>query len=612
MSKRALVEVDISALGVIEKAHFAPGPGLTVITGETGAGKTMVLSALSLLIGARADSAVVRAGSERANVVGRFAISDEVADEINERGGEVENGEVLLTRTITSDGKSRASIGGISTTISALTEVGGEMLSIHGQSAHFTLLKPQRAREILDQFGGKEEIAGALRVYQEFFIRYRELSDAIGELEELRSTREREITRIGIFLEEFDRVQPIARESSILREKILGLENVDATRGALTSSLDALVESESSVSSQLAVVKRALESLAREESMNQSGAALAREISILVNELATLLRKQEEELDVEPGALESMHERRALVQSLIKRFGDGKLDDPESALIEAAQRDRTLLAQLSGGDEGIAKMRAELEQVAKQVIAASRELTAARARAGKQLEVAISDELTHLAMPGASIVVSIAEISEGIVVGGLTGNGKETISRGVLCSTFGSDEVGFLLIPHAGATALPINKGASGGELSRIMLAIEVVLAGKSSIPTYIFDEVDVGVGGKAAVEVGRRLALLAEHAQVLVVTHLPQVAAWADTHFMIRKNSSETVTSSDLVELQGAGRAHELARMMAGREESTLAQEHAQELLDFVSIERNRKRPTPSKTPHNKSQDKIQHKIQK
>lgn len=602
MSKRALIEVDISALGVIEKAHFAPGPGLTVITGETGAGKTMVLSALSLLMGSRADSTVVRAGSERANVVGRFAISDEVAREVNERGGEVESSEVLLTRTVTGDGKSRASIGGISTTVSALSEIGSELLSIHGQSAHFTLLKPQRAREILDQFGGKEEIAMPLRQYQEAFARYREISDSIKELEELQSTRERELERINIFLEEFDRVQPTARESAHLREKILSLENVDATRTALSNSLAALVESESSVSTQLGVVKRALESLSRSEVASHSTTALAREISILVNELATQLRKELEELDVEPGALESMHERRALVQNLIKRFGDGKLDDPESALIDAAKQDKTLFMQLSSGDQGLAQLREERERLSGQVMVASGALTAARRMVAKKLEAAISDELTHLAMPGAAIVVSIAQISEGVALTNSPQSASADGARALLCSTFGSDEVSFLLIAHAGATPLPINKGASGGELSRIMLAIEVVLAGKSEIPTYIFDEVDVGVGGKAAVEVGRRLAFLAQHAQVLVVTHLPQVAAWADTHFMIRKNSSETVTSSDLVHLEGAARAHELARMMAGREESTLAQEHAQELLDFVALERGRQRPakSPAKSTNN------------
>ncbi|MEY3101573.1 MAG: hypothetical protein RL435_719, partial [Actinomycetota bacterium] len=279
--KRSLVEVDISALGVIEKARFAPGAGLTVITGETGAGKTMVLSALSLLMGSRADSSVVRAGSDRAHVVGRFAITQEIARDIGELGGEVEGGEALLARTVTSEGKSRASIGGVSTTISALSEIGGELLSIHGQSAHFTLLKPQRAREILDQFGGAEEIGQPLKTFQDFFTRYRQVSVAIRELEELQSTRERELERINLFLEEFDRVKPTPRESALLREKILSLENVDTTRAALASSLDALTENEMSVSSQIASVKRALDTLSSESVSTQSSAALAREISIL-------------------------------------------------------------------------------------------------------------------------------------------------------------------------------------------------------------------------------------------------------------------------------------------------------------------------------------------
>jgi DNA repair protein RecN (Recombination protein N) len=313
----------------------------------------------------------------------------------------------------------------------------------------------------------------------------------------------------------------------------------------------------------------------------EANVALIREISILVNELTSSLRSQGSELDVEPGALEQMHSRRALVQSLVKRFGDASKDDPESALIEDAKRNKALFLQLSDGDQGIAQLEREREEFAANLISASEMLTKTRRSRATELEREISEELTQLAMPAARITVAIDGVGDGLAV--------SDEKRTLICSNTGSDSVTFLLTPHAGATPLPINKGASGGELSRIMLAIEVVLAGRSSVPTYVFDEVDAGVGGKAAVEVGRRLALLARHAQVLVVTHLPQVAVWADTHYSIRKNSSETVTTSDLALLSEGERINELARMMAGREESALAQEHAQELLDFVAAERKR-----------------------
>ena len=580
MSKKALVEVEISGLGVIERAHFAPGPGLTVITGETGAGKTMVLSALSLLTGARADSTVVRNGNDRAHIVGRFSISDAMSDRVREFGGEVEDGEALLSRTVTADGKSRASIGGISTTISALSDLGGELLSIHGQSANFTLLKPHKAREILDSFGDVE-ISPALATYRAHFERYREILATIKELEELRSTRERELERISNFLTDFDRVNPKPMESALLRERILTLENVDATRLALTQSLRLLDGEEPSISSQLSQVRKSLDALDSASTQAAAQRALVSEISILVNELSSLLRGNEEELDVEPGALEEMHSRRAQVQSLIKKYGDVRIDDPESGLIAEASKSRALFKQLSEGDRGITELQEEQAQVARALCDAAQKLSQIRITAAKHLEEAISAELTQLAMPSARIVVAVEPASEGLAVH----EGKRTL----LCSPSGSNEVTILLMPHPGATPLPINKGASGGELSRIMLAIEVVLADRSPIPTYIFDEVDAGVGGKAAVEVGRRLARLAHHAQVLVVTHLPQVAAWADTHYSIRKNSSETVTSSDLALLDGAERANELARMMAGREESALAREHALELLEFVAAERKR-----------------------
>jgi DNA repair protein RecN (Recombination protein N) len=572
--------VEISGLGVIERAHFSPGAGLTVITGETGAGKTMVLSALSLLTGSRADATVVRNGSERASIVGRFALTPEMGEKFAELGGEVDGGESLLSRTITSEGKSRAAIGGITTTISALSEIGAQLLSIHGQSANFTLLKAEKAREILDGYGGTE-IAKALTTYRALYDRYREIVSTIDELLQLQSTRERELERINTFLSEFDRVNPTRNESALLRERILALENVDGTRLALSDSLQALSEGESNISSLLAGVKRSIESLGTGSGQAEANVALIREISILVNELTSSLRSQGSELDVEPGALEQMHSRRALVQSLVKRFGDASKDDPESALIEDAKRNKALFLQLSDGDQGIAQLEREREEFAANLISASEMLTKTRRSRATELEREISEELTQLAMPAARITVAIDGVGDGLAV--------SDEKRTLICSNSGSDSVTFLLTPHAGATPLPINKGASGGELSRIMLAIEVVLAGRSSVPTYVFDEVDAGVGGKAAVEVGRRLALLARHAQVLVVTHLPQVAVWADTHYSIRKNSSETVTTSDLALLSEGERTNELARMMAGREESALAQEHAQELLDFVAAERKR-----------------------
>lgn len=580
VSNRALVEVEISGLGVIERAHFSPGAGLTVITGETGAGKTMVLSALSLLTGSRADATVVRNGSDRASIVGRFALSAQMSERVEELGGEVDGGEALLSRTISSEGKSRAAIGGVTTTISALSDIGAELLSIHGQSANFTLLKAEKAREILDGYSGAE-VVSALEAYRSLYDRYREIITSINELQQLQSTRERELERIATFLGEFDRVNPTPNESATLRERILALENVDATRLAISDSLHALSEGESNVSGLLGSVKRAIESLGMGSQQADSHIALIREISILVNELTSSLRSMEDDLDVEPGALEQMHSRRALVQGLIKRFGNISDDDPESALIEEARRSRALFLQLSDGDQGIVQLEKEREETARKLIGASEALTKTRQSFATQLEREISEELTQLAMPAARITVAIERKNEGVAVS----DGKRTL----ICSNTGSDEVALLLTPHAGATPLPINKGASGGELSRIMLAIEVVLAGRSSVPTYVFDEVDAGVGGKAAVEVGRRLALLARHAQVLVVTHLPQVAAWADTHYSIRKNSSETVTSSDLALLSESERTNELARMMAGREESSLAKEHAQELLDFVAAERRR-----------------------
>lgn len=578
--KKGLRELNIRGLGVIEDATLNLEPGFTVITGETGAGKTMVVTALSLLMGGRADVSAIRHGSDKASLSARLIPNEKAVDLAQELGGDIEDEELLITRTLSRDGKNRAVLGGAPTTLNALSDLGEELIALHAQSSTFRLLKGSRQREIIDLFGG-DELSKELINYQKLFKEYRLIISEIEKILSLNQARESEIKRINEFLLHFNKVKPIPNEVKSLRERADQLENVDSFTTGLQQANLSLGEDESSALVQISQAKRAIEGIPGNSKEIDDLKIEISQLQILVNELTRSISSQLDSLESNPQELETINLRRSELSALFRKFAVDQYEDPAAELISRADADAKLLAQLQDGDGAVVELEKRKAIISEDLGKSATKLTTLRKVVAEKLSIESSNEIKALAMPNAKLIIEISPTSSELSV----------LFAGELlpCGSFGSDDATFLLVPHPGAPALPIQKGASGGELSRVMLAIELVLAQAGSVPTYLFDEVDAGVGGKAAVEVGRRLALLARHAQVLVVTHLPQVAAWADQHFAILKSSTESVTSSDIKLLSSAERVSEIARMMTGLSDSSSAQEHAGELLDLVKMEKGR-----------------------
>jgi DNA repair protein RecN (Recombination protein N) len=566
-----LEELRITGLGVIESATLELGPGLTVITGETGAGKTMVVTALGLLLGGRADSGAVRSGSRAARVEGTLQLGalPEVAAAVDAAGGEVEGGRVLLARNVSAEGRSRAFVGGASVPVSQLAGVAEPLVAVHGQADQHRLLQPRAQREALDAFGG-ESIAPLLadyrRLHAELLETERELTEVVATARE--RAREADLLRFG--LGEIEAVAPEAGEDVSLAEEEQRLGYADTLRTAAESARTAL-SSDDGGPDALAAVAAARTLLDGVRDHDPAAAALADrvvELTYLLSDVAADVASYASGLDTDPGRLAAVSERRAALTALTRKYGETAAE-----VLAWAETSAVRLAQLDDTDDRIARLRERRDDLRARLGPAALALSEARTATAARLSTELTGELDVLAMQHAvlDVVVRQTATDDGLPVGGRT----------VRFGSSGVDEVDFLLAANTGSEPRPLHKGASGGELSRVMLALEVALAGTSPVPTFVFDEVDSGVGGKAAVEVGRRLAKLAESAQVLVVTHLPQVAAYADRHVVVEKASDGSVTTSGLTLLDAAGRERELSRMFAGMEESETALAHARELLE-------------------------------
>ena len=561
-----LEEITIRNLGVIESASIELQPGLNVLTGETGAGKTMVLTALSLILGGKSDVEKVRTGSDRMVVSGRFALPQSLVTDLEESGAEIEDGSLLISRTITVDGKSRIQLGGAPVTAGRVSELASELVEVHAQSSTNRLTKPAFIREAIDGFGKHHDL---LAVYQESYNRYQELSVRVEQLRRDQKNRESEIARISEFMKAFTAVNPESGEIASIESELMRLNSVDELQQAVSLSLNTLDTDDYSVTSALVNSKRALDHVAgKDATLDALTQALG---DSLYNYQETLggIHRYLSALDADPSRLEYLQERKAAINSLIKKFGEGS--DRALAfeeLIVRAQASAARIQDLEGGDARIQDLEKELSILFKELSKIAAKLSAVRQETSRLMQEKITQEVHSLAMPHSAIIVEVQS--------------KDVRSISDL-SIHGADEIQLLFTSHEGAAPGIITKVASGGELSRVMLAIEVVLASVNRVSTYIFDEVDSGVGGKAAVEVGRRLKLLAREAQVVVVTHLAQVAVWADHHLVVRKNESGLVSVSDVIALTEAERSVEIARMLSGQEDSATAREHARELLGMV-----------------------------
>ncbi|MEW2418833.1 DNA repair protein RecN [Streptomyces sp. NPDC046866] len=563
----------IRSLGVIDDAVVELSPGFTAVTGETGAGKTMVVTSLGLLLGGRADPALVRIGAKAAVVEGRIVMRPDApaAVRAEEAGAELDDGALLISRTVSAEGRSRAHVGGRSVPVGLLGELADELVAVHGQTDQQGLLRPARQRQALDRYAG-DAVAVPLEKYA---AAYRRLRAVAAELEEI-TTRAREraqeadLLRFG--LEEIAAVEPLAGEDVELAAEAERLGHAESLASAAQIAHAALagdVEDPEGVDANTLVAgaHRALDAVRAHDPALGALAERIGELQILLSDVAGELAGYADDLDADPLRLAAVEERRAALTQLTRKYGES-ID----AVLEWAEKGSARLLELDGDDERITELTAERDGLRAELSVLAQALTDARVEASTRFAAAVTEELASLAMPHARVTIDVRQVEDedGVEVGGRT----------VAYGPTGADEVELLLAPHPGAQPRPIAKGASGGELSRVMLAVEVVFAGSDPVPTYLFDEVDAGVGGKAAVEIGRRLAKLAKSAQVVVVTHLPQVAAFADRQLLVEKTNDGSVTRSGVTVLEGEDRVRELSRMLAGHEDSVSARAHAEELL--------------------------------
>lgn len=581
-----LEEIRISGLGVIDSSTLELGPGLTVITGETGAGKTMIVTALGLLLGGRGDAGAVRTGAKAARVEGVVDASSlpRFGAAVDEVGGEIEDGRVLLARTVAAEGRSRAYVGGAAVPVSTLAGVTAPLVAVHGQSDQHRLLQARAQRDALDRFAG-ERVAKLAADYGEIHRRLQAVEEELMEVRSHARERAQEADLLRFGLGEIEAVAPEPGEDAALAAEESRLGFADTLRTAAEQAREALSSEQGSADAlgAAAAARRLLDGV-RDQDPEAAGLAdrLA-EVTYLLSDVAADVASYAAGVETDPARLAAVSERRAALTALTRKYGD----TVEEVLAWAETSSRRLL-ELDGTDDRIDELVRERTQLRGRLADAALALSEARAKAARRLEKAATAELAGLAMPHARLLIEVRRREASAPESpDLPGAPIEVDGQWLRYGASGVDDVEILLAANTGAEPRPLSKSASGGELSRVMLALEVVLAGTSPVPTFVFDEVDAGVGGAAAVEIGRRLAQLAKSAQVLVVTHLPQVAAYADTHVAVEKSSNGSVTSSGLTVLDDEGRERELSRMLAGLTESDTAIAHARELLEVARGDR-------------------------
>ena len=564
VSKSSLEEISIRSLGVIESSNIQFKPGLTVLTGETGAGKTMVLTALGLVLGSKSDSDLVRAGQERAVVTGRFSVPLQIQDEILASGGEVEDDCVVITRTLSSQGKSRVLVGSAVSSAATVSSFAQSLVEIHAQSSSSKLMKPAVSRELLDRYGGID-----LTQYQEIFTQYQEISLRIQELKNQLLQRDKEIDLLTEFAQEFSKLSPVSGELVKIENEIAKLGSVEQLNQVVSSTLNLLEDEDLSALNLLQQMRKSLDSVAGKDRDLDQITERFTESLLNLQDIGSDLTSYLSSLEADPSRFAQLQDRKSALSSLLKRYGKGSDKDLAfEELIADGLGAKQKLADLSGGSDRITELEKQKLDIFSKMKISAIQLADDRKIAAEKLSKLVTSEIRNLSMPNSQFVISQSTLDS---------------DKSGSYTAYGLDEIAILFAAHTGATPLPLSKVASGGELSRVMLALEVVIAEAEPIGTYIFDEVDAGVGGKAAVEIGRRLAKLSKSAQVIVITHLPQVAVWADNHLVVKKSESGSVTQSDVKEMSADERKVEIARMLSGQEDSQTAQEHASELLTIV-----------------------------
>ena len=570
MSDRTfLEEISIRSIGVIEHSTLEISPGLTVLTGETGAGKTMILTALNLILGGKSDSSLVRKGSERLVASGSFSVPKSLQDSFEESGLQIEDGQLILTRTVNADGKSKATSNAIAVPSSVLAAASENLVEVHAQAANLNMTKSAKQRDLLDRFGGKE-LNNALEHYQSELANYHDLKSRISAMKKSIDSRDVQLVELREFANVMGKLKLERGELQEITTEIGRLSSVEALRLAAQSASSVIEEEESGSLTTLGIIRKSLDSVRAKDPQIEELYQKLSEAFFLVADAKAVLASYISNLEADPVRLDYLNSRKAEINALIKKYGSSQsADDELVALIERFESSKNSIADLEGGDERLKELESELIGIKKKLVLAAKSLTSIRSEKATKLSKEVTAEIRQLSMPHTSFHCQVNSADYNAL--------KESDFTALGC-----DEIAMLIQGHKDGPLVPLAKGASGGEMSRVMLGLEVVLAATHPVGTYVFDEVDAGVGGKAAIEVGRRLHALSQHAQVIVVTHLPQVAAWADSHFVVTKNSDGSVTESNVRKVVKEDRVEEIARMLAGMESSTSAREHATELLEL------------------------------
>jgi DNA repair protein RecN (Recombination protein N) len=565
-----LEEIHLKNVGVITQANLEFAKGLTVLTGETGAGKTMVLTALNLVLGGKSESSLVRSGEDRLTASALFTIPKKKIARFENLGIEVEDGSLSISRSVTTEGKSKAVASGVSVSASVLSDASDYLVEIHGQSSGLNIAKGSKQRELLDRYAGSS-FETMLTSYQDHLNTYQNVKSRITELKKNAASREESLAQLKLFNDSFLKLKPLPDELGAIDDEISRLSSVEELRIAVTQAMQALESEDSGVINALALAKKSLDAIKSKDSKVEKFSDDFNEAFFVLADVVPELTSYLESLEADPERLDFLQERKSAINSFIKKWSnEGSADQGLRDVIQKHSTISSSLEDLTGGEQRIAELEKELSVCKKNLVASAIEMTKERTNAAQKLSSNVSNEMHALSMPHTNLVIEVASpnYESGLKEGDFT--------------TFGCDSVSMYLQTHKDGPLVSLAKGASGGEMSRVMLALEVVLAASNPVGTYVFDEVDAGVGGAAAIEVGRRLHALSKDAQVIVVTHLPQVAAWGDQHYVVQKSSDGTVVSSGVISVQGDERVSEIARMLAGLQDSSSAKEHAAELLNM------------------------------
>ena len=571
MSERTFLdEIHLKNVGVITQANLEFAKGLTVLTGETGAGKTMVLTALNLVLGGKSESSLVRSGEDRLTASALFTIPKKKIARFESLGIEVEDGSLSISRSVTTEGKSKAVASGVSVSASVLSDASDYLVEIHGQSSGLNIAKGSKQRELLDRYAGSS-FETMLTSYQDHLNTYQNVKSRITELKKNAASREESLAQLKLFNDSFLKLKPLPDELGAIDDEISRLSSVEELRIAVTQAMQALESEDSGVINALATAKKSLDAIKSKDSKVEKFSDDFNEAFFVLADVVPELTSYLESLEADPERLDFLQERKSAINAFIKKWSnEGTADQGLRDVIQKHSTISSSLEDLTGGEQRIAELEKELSVCKKNLVASAIEMTKERTNAAQKLSSNVSNEMHALSMPHTNLVIEV------------TSPNYESGLKESDFTTFGCDSVSMYLQTHKDGPLVSLAKGASGGEMSRVMLALEVVLAASNPVGTYVFDEVDAGVGGAAAIEVGRRLHALSKDAQVIVVTHLPQVAAWGDQHYVVQKSSDGTVVSSGVISVQGDERVSEIARMLAGLQDSSSAKEHAAELLNM------------------------------